>query len=111
MAITNVKILLGIDNSDTSEDDVLTVIKDIVEKTLVAYLRTDSFPVELDFVADELTVRRYTKLGAEGVEQESIMSSSTTKYILDDLQDYRWIVDRYAQENTDTTNVGRLKMM
>ncbi len=108
MDITNIKIVLGIDG--TTEDDVIEVLKEMAQKVINAYLRLDVFPTSLDYIADELTIRRYTKIGVEGVSQESIMSSSTTKYIRDDLNDYLWILDRYA-EGLSTSTTNRLTMM
>lgn len=106
--ITNVKIVLGI--SGTTEDNVIRVLKEMTQSVINAYLRVDTFPTSLDYVSDELTIRRYTKIGVEGVSQESIMSSSTTKYIQDDLKDYLWILDRYA-EGISTSTTNRLTMM
>jgi hypothetical protein len=106
--ITNIKILLGIDG--TTEDSVLTILKEMSQNVIIAYLRINTFPPSLDYVADELTIRRYTKIGVEGVSQESIMSSSTTKYIRDDLQDYLWILDRYAEGDENSTT-NKLLMM
>lgn len=107
--ITNVKILLGI-TGDT-ENDVISLIKEMCQNVIKSYLRSNTFPDSLDYIADELTVRRYTKLGVEGVQQESIMSSSTTKYIMNDLEEYLWILDRYAENDSVNTRVNRLTMM
>jgi hypothetical protein len=107
--ISNIKELIGI--TGTTEDSVIRIIKTMCQKVIMAYLRADTFPTALDYIADELAVRRYTKIGVEGVSQESIMSSSTTKYIQDDLQDYIWILERYGEVDSDNTRVNRLTMM
>lgn len=107
--IENVKILLGI--TGTTEDTVLTIIMEMCQNVIQSYLRSDTFPSKLSYIADELTIRRYTKLGVEGVQQESIMSSSTTKYIINDLEEYVWILDRYAESDIVNTRVNRLTMM
>ncbi|MCT4596604.1 MAG: phage head-tail connector protein [Vallitalea sp.] len=60
MAIDNLKTLLGI--RDNTEDTVLTVLKQYVEKRINAYIGATEFPIELDWIADEVSVKRYNKL-------------------------------------------------
>ena len=97
MDLERIKIILGIDDDDT-KDALLTILLENAINTLCVYLGVDTLPNSLKYIAQELTVSRYRKIGAEGVSTQKIDEISTT-YSVDDLSRYKSILDVYKNNN------------
>ena len=76
-----IKTLLGIE--DTLQDDVLDIIIENVSKHLKAMIGKE-IPEELNFIVEEITIRRFNRLGTEGMKSESVEGHSITFYDLKD---------------------------
>lgn len=91
--------ILG-DKTDQSADDLIEQICTDIEKRLVAKLnrlkrlsRPDeepylNLPIDLEWIADELTVRRYNRLGSEGYSSQSVEGHSVSFFNADELEEY-----------------------
>src|SRR5690606_23881902 len=77
-----IKTLLGIE--DTLQDDVLDIIIENVSKHLKAMIGKE-IPEELNFIVEEITIRRFNRLGTEGMKSESVEGHSITFYDLKDV--------------------------
>lgn len=106
MNLMNIKILLSL-TEDDSKDDILTVLASNAMSTICIYLGISELPQELNFVAEQLTVVKYRRLGAEGVSQEKIDVLST-KYTDDELLPFKDILDNFKK---DTLGGKRLRML
>ena len=109
--ITRLKILLNIE--DDSEDDLLVILKEHSQWKIKAYLQIDQeeeFPMILDWVADEVTAKRYNKLSAEGLLSEGI-SGVTHTFEEDFLKEFIPVLDNYIRHMKPTTKKGRLVML
>ncbi len=110
MDIARLKMLLTIE--DNSEDSLLMLLKEHSQWKIKAYLQlteADVFPVVLDWVADEVTAKRYNKLSAEGLLSEGI-SGITHKFEDDFLKEFKDVLDNYIRFNLPNTTKGRLVM-
>ena len=76
-----IKTLLGIE--DTLQDDVLNIIIENVSKHLKVMLGKE-IPEDLNFIVEEITIRRFNRLGTEGMKSESVEGHSITFYDLKD---------------------------
>ncbi|SDB96457.1 phage head-tail connector protein [Shouchella lonarensis] len=76
------KILLGI--KDDLQDDVLDLIISNVTAHLMSLLKKPEVPPALDFVILEVVVRRFHRLGSEGMKTESVEGHSVAFYDLKD---------------------------
>lgn len=74
-----IKTLLGI--KDTLQDDVLDIIIENVSKHLKAMIGKE-IPEDLNFIVEEITIRRFNRLGTEGMKSESVEGHSITFYDL-----------------------------
>lgn len=74
--LNNLKVKLQI--SDESEDLLLTALLSDSVKLIMLYLGVSEFPDELSFVAEDIAIKKYRKLGNEGVQTEKIDVLSTT---------------------------------
>lgn len=79
--LERIKTLLGIE--DTLQDDVLNIIIENVSKHLKAMIGKE-IPEDLNFIVEEITIRRFNRLGTEGMKSESVEGHSITFYDLKD---------------------------
>ena len=79
--IKNIKTLLGI--KDNLQDPVLNIIISNVSAHLKALLGKE-IPVELNFIVEEISIRRFNRLGTEGMKSESVEGHNITFYDLKD---------------------------
>ena len=107
MTLDNIKILLGLENDE--KDEVLTVLLTNAVSTINVYLGVTELPQELNFVAEQLAIIKFNKLGSEGIQTEKIDVLSTT-YQADELASFKAILDTYkANNNLATTK--RIKFL
>ena len=97
MDLERIKVILDLVD-DESKDTLLTVLLENAINTIVVYLGVDIFPAPLNFIAEELTVSRYRKIGAEGISTEKIDEISTT-YSVNDLARYKDVLNLYKDNN------------
>lgn len=98
MDLERIKIMLNLDTDDSSKDTLLTILLENAVSTICVYLGVDSFPATLEYIAQELTVARYRKIGAEGISTEKIDEISTT-YSVNDLNRYKDVLNIYKENN------------
>ncbi|WP_339165377.1 phage head-tail connector protein [Siminovitchia sp. FSL W7-1587] len=79
--LEKIKTLLGIE--DNLQDPVLNIIIENVKSHLKALLGKD-IPTELHFIVEEISIRRFNRLGAEGMKSESVEGHNTNFYDLKD---------------------------
>ena len=63
------------------------------------YLGVEELPSSLEFVAEDMAIIKYRKLGAEGIKQEKIDVLSTT-YVVNDLDPYKAVLNQYKDNNS-----------
>ena len=100
MTLDNIKILLGLENDE--KDEVLTVLLTNAVSTINVYLGVTELPQELNFVAEQLAVIKFNKLGSEGIQTEKIDVLSTT-YQADELASFKAVLDIYKANNNLAT--------
>lgn len=102
--LEKVKSLLGI--TDSLQDEVLTIIIDNITSHLKVKLGT---PVseDLEFIIVEIAVRRFNRIGTEGMQSESVEGHSISFYDLEkDFTPYEDIINKYKTD--DGTSKGRV---
>lgn len=106
MILENVKTVLGIE--DNLQDGVLNILIKNVSSHLKALLGKE-IPEELNYIVEEITVRRFNRLGAEGMQSESVEGHSITFYDLkDEFTPYQDVINAHKADNGVT---GRGKVM
>ena len=106
MPLDNIKVLLSLAD-DNSQDEILEILFDNAINTIMLYLGVETMPQQLLFIAEQMTVVKYRRLGAEGIDTEKIDVLST-KYIEDDIKPFKELLNQYK-----TNNLGgkRLRML
>lgn len=105
--LNSLKVKLQI--SDKEEDMLLAVLLNDSIKLIMLYLGIDEFPEDdLLFIAEDIAIKKYRKLGNEGVQTEKIDVLSTTyERESEYLNAYISILDDY-KKNLKGTNKLRL---
>ena len=94
--IDRIKLLIG--TSDSSEDeDLISEIIEITKSKILNYINKAEIPNELEFVLIELAIRRFNRIGSEGIASESV-DGRTTSYE-DDFESYKQYLDDYMSKN------------
>lgn len=79
--LEKIKTLLGI--GDSLQDAVLNIIIGNVSAHLQALLGK-KIPTELNFIVEEISIRRFNRIGTEGMKSESVEGHNITFYDLKD---------------------------
>lgn len=98
--LENVKALLGF--SGTDNDDKLKVIISVVCSRLCALLGTKEVPKELEYIATEVSIVRFNRIGSEGMQSHQVEGESIS-YLTDDFAAFaddiaRWKADQEKRD-------------
>ena len=103
--LENVKLLLSI--KDDLQDKLLMRIIDNTEKRLISLLPIgiEEVPDRLEYIVEEVAVKRFNRVGAEGMTQESVDGRSNT-FQANDFDEYMDVIDQYAPRTTGKRGTG-----
>jgi len=103
--LDNVKLLLSI--NDNVQDELLKRIIDNTEKRLISLLPVDieEVPDRLEYIVEEVAVKRFNRVGAEGMTTESVDGRSNT-FQANDFDEYMDVIDQYTPRTTGKRGVG-----
>lgn len=108
----NIKTVLNI--QDTLQDAVLDVLIKNVRSLLLGKLRKvnksiKTIPDELEYIIEEITLRRFNRIGSEGMKSESVEGHKIDFYDLDkELDPYMDIIEDYTDEEETSTKRGKV---
>ena len=96
--------ILILDVNDKRVSQIHTMVTKRVLMILASYgIEASVVPADLDYVVTELTIARYNRIGAEGMESESD-SGYSIKFVDDDINQFRTDIEVYAKRhNTDSS--------
>ena len=104
--LEEIKTLLGI------EDDLQDGVLNIIIKNVTAHLTGmmgKPIPSELDYIVVEIAVRRFNRLGTEGMKSESVEGHRIDFYDLDqDFVPYLGIIDDHKEKPPEEPKRGRV---
>lgn len=109
--VAETKILLGIPNDDTEQDNVLEQIEKNTIALFKAKTGSESIPNDLSFIIIEVMIKRYNRLGAEGMTSTT-RTDLTTNFCSSDFDEYEDILK--ARFNTASENIitpGRMMFL
>ena len=97
LILENVKIKLSI--AGTEEDPLLEILLNDAYNYMMIYFDGD-IPMELQFIMENVAVKKYRRLGAEGISIEKIDVLSTTYETGDDFAEYIPIMTKYKENKS-----------
>ena len=98
-SLTDVKIKLSIAEEDETQNELLELLCEDAYDYMNIYM-DNNVPVELHFVLESVVVKRYRRIGAEGIAIEKIDVLSTTYESGDDFAEYLDIMNHYKRKNS-----------
>lgn len=88
---TRAKSLLGL--TDTLQDEVLKTIEELTLMQFSALSGSEDVPDELDFIIVEVMVKRFNRLGSEGMASQSVEGLSMS-FEQSDFEEYLPLIKR-----------------
>ena len=104
--LDQVKTLLGL--SDDSQDEKLKSVITLTSARLASLLGTESVPEEMNYIAVEASVRRFNRIGSEGMQSHNVEGESIS-YRDNDFADF--MDDIQAWKATHESPVRRLRFL
>ena len=93
--ITQAKILLGIE--DNLQDKLLTTIATLTTANFLAYAGVDDVPEGLEDIITEVIIKRFNRIGAEGMSNQSLEGTSM-RFDSDDFKEYDSVIKRVCSK-------------
>lgn len=92
----------------TGNNPQVEVIYNNISERLLHRLEATEIPIELEYIVDEATIRRFNRIGSEGMKSESVEGHSVTYLDGDELAPYESVIVAYleAQEPDDKRKPG-----
>lgn len=90
--LKNVKVILGINSEE--RDDLLSLLITQAESRLKLRINAENVPDELEYIIMEITVKRYNKIGSEGLSSHSVEGESMN-FDSDDFASYENDINAY----------------
>lgn len=96
-ALNRIRIKLGL--NDGSKDELLAVLFDDASNLVCTYINSDVLPNKLSWIAEDIAIKRFRKIGAEGMTSKQI---DVIKKDFDTnlLSEYTDILDSYVRKNS-----------
>lgn len=108
--LEQIKKLLGV--SDNSQDALLQTIISLTESRLKNLLGgTDTIPSSLSYITTEVAVRRFNRIGSEGLSSHTV-EGETMAWPDDDFAPYDNDIQAYLDAQDDpSTHKGRIRFL
>lgn len=105
MDITRIKSILGIE--DDHIDGQITAIASVTQERLSFLLGgVAEIPIEMGYIADEVTIRRFNRIGSEGLSSHRV-EGETMEWSDDDFAPFMGDIKRYLLSSDNTKRNGR----
>ena len=82
----------------TGDNPQVEVIYNNIAERLLHRIKDTEIPVELEYIVDEATIRRFNRIGSEGMKSESVEGHSVTYIDEDELAPYESAIVAYLEE-------------
>jgi regulator of RNase E activity RraB len=94
--LTRIKLKLSI--TDNNQDALLTMLLEDASNLICLYVTQETLPAKLAWIAEEIAIKRFRKIGSEGLKAESI---DVIKNDFEDapLSEYSSILNEYKASN------------
>ena len=107
--LSDLKLLLGIDVADTTEDAKLNLIIQTVTARLKNLLGGLEPPADLDYIIREVAVVRYNRIGSEGLASHTVEGESLS-FAESDFLPYTDEIQAYLESQQDSAR-GRIRFL
>ena len=105
----DVKELLGIPESDMSQDKKLTLLINAAEKRLKVLLGGVDPPENLNYIIIDVAIKRFNRIGSEGLEAHTVEGESQS-IAKDDFEEYQDDIQAYLDTLKNATK-GKVRFL
>lgn len=95
-------VLELISDATTTERKV-EIIEGMVTQKVLNYISQEELPTELEYIVQELTIKRFNRLGSEGMSSTS-QEGLSMSWNDDDFSFYKDDLDAWLEENSPDNN-------
>ena len=81
----------------TGDNPQVEVIYNHIAERLLHRIKDTEVPLELEYIVDEATIRRFNRIGSEGMKSESVEGHSVTYIEGDELAPYESVIVAYLE--------------
>ena len=81
----------------TGDNPQVEVIYNHIAERLLHRIKDTEVPLELEYIVDEATIRRFNRIGSEGMKSESVEGHSVTYIDGDELEPYESAIVAYLE--------------
>lgn len=103
--LSDVKLLLGL----KTEDDKLDAIVRLTESRLKALLSVKIIPGELEYIVTEVSIKRFNRIGSEGVQTHSVEGESMS-FNDDDFSSFSSEIQAWRDDQANQ-NKGKVRFL
>ena len=107
--LENLKMLLGIQENDMSQDKKLNLILDATKRRLKFLLGGLEPPEEMSYIILDVSVIRFNKIGSEGLSSHTVEGESQS-WSSNDFAGYMDDIQAYLDSQNEATK-GRVKFL
>lgn len=87
----------------TTKERKIEIIQEMTSQRILNYIEQTSVPDSLAYIVDEITIKRFNRLGSEGMKSTSQEGLSMT-FDDDDFLAYKDELDAWIEKNTPKNN-------
>lgn len=92
-----------------SIDDRLEIIERRTKERLTSLLSSEKVPDELDYISYEVTLKRFNRVGNEGMKQYSQEGLSMV-FPDSDFDEYKSVIEDWKNQNDEDSKRGRFRL-
>ena len=81
----------------TGDNPQVEAIYSKIAERLLHRIKETEIPLELEYIVDEATIRRFNRIGSEGMKSESVEGHSVTYDMSDVLDPYESAINDYLE--------------
>ena len=81
----------------TGDNPQVEVIYNNIAERLLHRLEATEIPLQLEYIVNEATIRRFNRIGSEGMKSESVEGHSVTYIDGDELEPYESVIVAYLE--------------
>ena len=82
----------------TGDNPQVEAIYSKIAERLLHRIKETEIPLELEYIVEEATIRRFNRIGSEGMKSESVEGHSVTYIDGDELEPYESAIVAYLEE-------------
>lgn len=107
--LNSLKLMLGIEATDTSRDDLLKLLLSTATARLKLLLGGLEPPASMEHIIREVSIIRFNKIGSEGMGSHSVEGESLA-FVEDDFASFADEIQAYLDTQTESKR-GRVRFL